>query len=26
MNGEVDEFINQLKIAETAEKMANSVN
>lgn len=26
MNGEVDEFINQLKIAETAEKMANSSN
>lgn len=26
MNGEVDEFINQLKIAETAEKMANSAN
>jgi len=26
MNGEVDEFINQLKIAETAEKMANSTN
>ncbi len=24
MNGEVDEFINQLKIAETAEKMANA--
>jgi peptide chain release factor 1 len=26
MNGEVDEFINQLKIAETAEKMANNAN
>jgi peptide chain release factor 1 len=26
MNGEVDEFINQLKMAETAEKMANSTN
>lgn len=26
MNGEVDEFINQLKIAETAEKMANNTN
>lgn len=26
MNGEVDEFINQLKIAETAEKMANNSN
>lgn len=26
MNGEIDEFINQLKIAETAEKMANSTS
>lgn len=26
MNGEVDDFIEQLKIAETAEKMANSTN
>jgi peptide chain release factor 1 len=26
MNGEVEEFINQLKIAETAEKMANNSN
>ena len=26
MNGEVEEFINQLKIAETAEKMANNTN
>ncbi|MFN7601701.1 MAG: peptide chain release factor 1, partial [Bacteroidota bacterium] len=24
MNGDIDEFINQLKIAETAEKMANA--
>ncbi len=26
MNGEVEEFINQLKIAETAERMANNTN